>query len=93
MRVFAGRLAGMVVLGPDGDSVGRVRDMAVSIYEDKATALGVVVELATKRKIFLPMLRIAAITENELTTVSSTVNLRPFKPRSGEVSQIGRAHV
>ena len=45
MRVFAGRLAGMIVLGPDGDSVGRVRDVAVSIYDDKATALGVVVEL------------------------------------------------
>ena len=86
MRVFAGRLAGMVVLGPDGDSVGRVRDVVVSIYDDKATALGVVLELATKRKIFLPMLRIATITGAELTTVSSNVNMRPFKPRSGEVS-------
>ncbi|MBF4553257.1 magnesium transporter [Corynebacterium suicordis] len=86
MRVFAGRLAGMIVLGPDGDSVGRVRDVAVSIYDDKATALGVVVELVTKRKIFLPMLRIGSITENELTMVSSSVNLRPFKARSGEIS-------
>ena len=27
-RVYAARLAGLVVLGPDGESVGRVRDVA-----------------------------------------------------------------
>ncbi|MBC2681915.1 magnesium transporter [Corynebacterium anserum] len=86
MRVFAGRLAGMVVLGPDGDSVGRVRDVVISIYDERATALGIVLELASKRKIFLPMLRIAALTSSELTTVSSNVNMRPFKARSGELS-------
>ena len=30
-RVYAARLAGLVVLGPDGESVGRVRDVVISI--------------------------------------------------------------
>jgi len=30
-RVYAARLAGMVVLGPDGESIGRVRDVVISI--------------------------------------------------------------
>lgn len=85
-RVYAGRLAGLVMLGPDGETVGRVRDVVVTINGDKATALGLVVEISNKRKIFLPMLRIANITSTEVTTVSSSVNLRPFKSRSGELS-------
>ena len=30
-RVYVARLAGMVVLGPDGESIGRVRDVVISI--------------------------------------------------------------
>ena len=41
LRVFAGRLAGMVVLGPDGESVGRVRDVILNIHDAKATVLGI----------------------------------------------------
>ncbi|MDH2455319.1 magnesium transporter [Corynebacterium bovis] len=85
-RVFAGRLAGMVLLGPDGESVGRVRDVVVSIRSTRSQALGLVVELVNKRKIFLPMLRIATIEPTEVTMVSSSVNLRPFQSRAGEVS-------
>ena len=85
-RVYAGRLAGLVVLGPDGESVGRVRDVVITIHGDNATALGLVVEIANKRKIFLPMLRIATITGTDITTTSSSVNLRPFKSRSAELT-------
>lgn len=86
LRVFAGRLTGMVVLGPDGESVGRIRDVILTIYENRATVLGLVVEVAGKRKIFMPMGRIADITEQDVTTSSSSINLRPFKSRSGELS-------
>ena len=85
-RVYAGRLTGLVVLGPDGESVGRVRDVVITIHGDDATALGLVVEISNKRKIFLPMLRIAAITATDITTASSSVNLRPFKSRSAELT-------
>lgn len=76
----------MVVLGPDGDYVGRVRDMVLSIVEERITALGVVLELASKRKIFLPMLRIATISTGDITMNTTSVNVKPFQPRSGEVS-------
>lgn len=85
-RVYAGRLAGMVVLGPDGESVGRVRDVVITIHQEKANVLGLVVEIANKRKIFLPMLRVANITAAEITTASSSVNMRPFKSRAGELT-------
>lgn len=75
-----------MVLGPDGDSVGRVRDVVVQVHDTRAQALGLVVELPSKRKIFLPMLRIATIDPREVTMVSSSVNLRPFTSRSGELT-------
>jgi sporulation protein YlmC with PRC-barrel domain len=34
-RVYAARLAGMVVLGPDGESIGRVRDVVISIVRQQ----------------------------------------------------------
>ncbi|AWT25813.1 Magnesium transporter MgtE [Corynebacterium provencense] len=85
-RVFAGRLAGMMLLGADGESVGRVRDVVVSIRSNRARALGLVVEVAGKRRIFLPMLRIASIDPTEVTMNTSSVSLRPFKSRSGELT-------
>ena len=76
----------MILLGADGESVGRVRDVVVSIGARRPRALGLVVEVAGKRRIFLPMLRIASIDPSEVTMNTSSVSLRPFKSRSGEVS-------
>ena len=55
-RVYAARLAGMVVLGPDGESIGRVRDVVISIGVSghQPRVLGLVVELLTRRRIFVP---------------------------------------
>ena len=62
-RVYAARLAGMVVLGPDGESIGRVRDVVISIgvARHQPRVLGLVVELLTRRRIFVPILRVTAI--------------------------------
>ena len=62
-RVYAARLAGMVVLGPDGESIGRVRDVviSISIVRQQPRVLGLVVELLTRRRIFVPILRVTAI--------------------------------
>jgi sporulation protein YlmC with PRC-barrel domain len=45
--VYAARLAGMVVLDPDGESIGRVRDVviSISIVRQQPRVLGLVVEL------------------------------------------------
>ena len=58
-RVYAARLAGMVVLGPDGESLGRVRDVVISIgiVREQPRVLGLVVEMTSRRSIFVPMLR------------------------------------
>ncbi|VEH08975.1 Magnesium transporter mgtE [Corynebacterium kutscheri] len=90
-RVYAGRLAGMVVRGPDTDVIGRVRDVIINLRSSQHTSrvLGLVVEMTNKRRIFLPMLRIASIDPQEITLVSGSVSLRAFKARTGEVAVLG----
>ncbi|AJE67110.1 magnesium transporter [[Brevibacterium] flavum] len=91
-RLYVGRLAGMVVRGPDTDAIGRVRDVVVNIrpYGHDSRALGLVVELVNnKRRIFVPMLRIAAIEPKDITLVTGSVSLRTFRVRTGELQVMG----
>ncbi|KQB83747.1 magnesium transporter MgtE N-terminal domain-containing protein [Corynebacterium oculi] len=90
-RVYSGRLSGMVVRGPDMDAIGRVRDVVVNIRPEGHTsrALGLVVELVNKRKIFVPMLRIAAIEPGDITLATGSVSMRSFQPRTGELTVMG----
>lgn len=90
-RVYAGRLAGLQVRGPDTEPIGRVRDVVVNIRPEgqASRALGLVVELVNKRRIFLPMLRIAAIEPGDITLVSGSVSMRGFQARTGELTVIG----
>lgn len=99
-KLYAGRLSGMIVRGPDTEPIGRVRDVIISVRSSRQTArvLGLVVELVNKRRIFLPMLRIAAIDPKEITLVSGSVSLRSFATRPGELSAMNdligsRVHV
>lgn len=91
-RVYAARLAGLMVLGPDGESVGRVRDVviSISIVRQQPRVLGLVVELLTRRRIFVPILRITAIEPNAVTLNTANVSLRRFVQRPGEVLVLGQ---
>ncbi|MCW1958316.1 MAG: CBS domain-containing protein [Mycobacterium sp.] len=91
-RVYAARLAGMVVLGPDGESLGRVRDIVVSIsiVRQQPRVLGLVVELPTRRRIFVPILRVTAIEPDAVTLTTGNVSLRRFTQRPGEVLVLGQ---
>lgn len=91
-RVYAARLAGLVVLGPDGESFGRVRDVVVSIsiVRQQPRVLGLVVELLTRRRIFVPILRITAIEPSAVTLSTANVSLRRFVQRPGEVLALGQ---
>ncbi len=91
-RVYAARLAGLVVLGPDGESLGRVRDVVVSIsiVRQQPRVLGLVVELLTRRRIFVPILRVTAIEPNAVTLTTANVSLRRFAQRPGEVLVLGQ---
>ncbi|MBU3686990.1 MAG: magnesium transporter [Mycobacteriaceae bacterium] len=91
-RVYAARLAGMVVLGPDGESLGRVRDVviSISIVRQQPRVLGLVVELPTRRRIFVPILRVTAIEPNAVTLNTGTLSLSRFVQRPGEVLVLGQ---
>ncbi|MFI5510790.1 magnesium transporter MgtE N-terminal domain-containing protein [Mycobacterium sp. NPDC051804] len=91
-RVYAARLAGMVVLGPDGESLGRVRDVviSISIVRQQPRVLGLVVELLTRRRIFVPILRVTSIDPGAVTLATGSVSLRKFHQRPGEVLVLGQ---
>lgn len=91
-RVYVARLSRMLVLGPLGESVGRVRDVviSISIVRQQPRVLGLVVDLATRRSIFIPILRVASIEPNAVTLSTGNVSLRHFEQRPGEVLAIGQ---
>ena len=82
----------MVVLGPDGESLGRVRDVviSISIVRQQPRVLGLVVELPTRRRIFVPILRVTAIEPNAVTLNTGNVSLSRFTQRPGEVLVLGQ---
>ena len=84
-RIYLARLAGIAVFDPAGDQVGKIRDVVVtSRATGRAPAvLGFVVEVAPRRKIFVPMSRINSIDAGAVVT-SGVVNLRRFERRAGE---------
>jgi Mg/Co/Ni transporter MgtE len=91
-RVYAARLARMLVLGPLGESLGRVREVVVSIsiVRQQPRVLGLVIEMSSRRRIFVPILRVAAIEPNALTLNTASVSLRRFEQRPGEVLVLGQ---
>lgn len=91
-RVFVAQLAGLAVFGPDGESIGKVRDVVVGLRlaGRPPRVLGVVIELATRRRIFVPMLRINSIEANALTLATGSVNLRHFHQRTNEILVLGQ---
>lgn len=86
-RVYAARLARMLVLGPLGEAVGRVRDVVVSIgvVHRQPRVLGLIVEVPTRRRIFVPILRVATIEPNAVTLNTANVSLGRFEQGPGEV--------
>ncbi|OBF20850.1 magnesium transporter [Mycobacterium kubicae] len=91
-RVYVARLSRMMVLGPLGESFGRVRDVviSISIVRQQPRVLGLVVDLATRRSIFIPILRVAAIEPKAVTLKTGNVSLRHFEQRPGEVLALGQ---
>lgn len=92
VRVYVARLSRMMVLGPYGESFGRVRDVviSISIVRQQPRVLGLVVDLATRRSIFIPILRVTAIEPKAVTLNTGKVSLRHFEQRPGEVLAIGQ---
>jgi flagellar motility protein MotE (MotC chaperone) len=91
-RVFVARLVGLAVFGPDGERIGKVRDLVASLRVDASPprVLGVVVELATRRRIFVPMLRVTNIDPGAVTLATGRVSLRRFAERPNETLLVGQ---
>src|SRR5436305_190839 len=84
-RVFLARLAGLTVLDPNADQVGRVRDVVVvlRVGAQPPRVLGLVVEVQPRRRIFLPMGQVSSI-DADAVIVRGRINLRRFERRAGE---------
>ncbi|UFU05578.1 magnesium transporter MgtE N-terminal domain-containing protein [Ruania halotolerans] len=89
-RVFVARLAGIGVFDPLGDRVGRVHDVVVLLRVRQAPrAVGLVVEVPGKRRIFLPLSRVTAIDPGAVIT-NGLLNLRRFQRRAAETLVMGQ---
>jgi Mg/Co/Ni transporter MgtE len=84
-RVFVARLAGLTVLDPNADQLGRVRDVVVALRPGRASprVLGLVVEVQPRRRVFVPIGRVTSI-DAEAVIITGTVSLRRFEQRAGE---------
>jgi Mg/Co/Ni transporter MgtE len=90
-RAYVSRLAGLTVFDPNGDRVGKVRDVVVALRVDSAApqVLGLVVEVVARRRIFVPMGRVTAIESGAVMLASGTLNLKRFEQRAGETLVLG----
>lgn len=88
-RVFVARLAGTAVFDPIGDQVGRVRDVVLLMRAKAAPqAVGLVVEVAGRRRVFVPFTRVTAIDVGQVIT-TGLVNMRRFEQRPSETLVVG----
>ncbi|MGW5864380.1 magnesium transporter MgtE N-terminal domain-containing protein [Streptomyces sp. NPDC055239] len=89
-RVFVSHLAGSAVFDPNGDQVGRVRDLVATLRVQRRPPrlLGLVVELSTRRRIFLPMTRVTGIETGQVIT-TGVLNVRRFEQRPTERLVLG----
>ena len=84
-RVFAARLVGCSVFDPNGDRVGKVRDVLL-VYRSSSSprVVGFVLEVPGKRRVFLSIGRVTSIGSGQIIT-TGLINLRRFEQRGGEV--------
>ncbi|SPT53082.1 Magnesium transporter mgtE [Actinomyces bovis] len=83
-RVFVARLVGTTVFDPIGDAIGRVHDVVVLIQlRGNPRAVGLVIEVAGRRRVFMPLSRVTAIEPGAVIT-TGLMNIRRFEQRAVE---------
>ncbi len=89
-RVFSARLAGTPVFDPIGDRVGSVYDIVVLFrHKGDPLAVGLVVEVVGRRRVFLPLTRVTSIANGQVIT-TGLVNIRRFQQRPAETLVLGQ---
>ncbi len=83
--MFVARLAGLAVFDPLGDQVGRIRDVVVVFrtVQQNPRAVGLVVEVPGRRRVFVPMTRVTSMDGGQVIT-TGLVNMRRFEQRPTE---------
>jgi Mg/Co/Ni transporter MgtE len=86
-RIYLARLAGLGVFDPNGDRVGRVRDAVVRLRTTNRPpqVVGLVAEMALRRRIFLPIGRVTSMDSEAVVLGTGTLNLRRFEKRPNEL--------
>lgn len=88
-RVYIARLAGLAVFDPNGDQVGKVRDVVVQLLGEAKPprVVGLVAEVQ-RRRIFIPITRVTSLDANAVF-INGMVNMRRFEQRPNETLIIG----
>ena len=90
-RVYVARLAGLPVYDPNGDQVGKVRDVVAMMRpgNEPPRVLGLVVEVFGRRSVFVPMTRVTHLDSGQVIT-TGVVNMRRFEQRPTETLVFGQ---
>lgn len=91
-RVYLTRLAGLTVLDPDGDTVGKVRDVVVTLRSDDSPArvIGLVVEITRGRQSFVPISQMVTADLGSLRLSTGKVSMRKFELRPHEILAVAQ---
>ncbi len=89
-KIFVARLLGLDVFDPLGDRLGRMRDAVVT---DRGpglppVAVGLVIEVPGKKRVFVPMTRVTSMDSGQIIT-TGLINLRRFERRGAELMVAG----
>ena len=89
-RVFIARLAGLAAFDPEGDQIGKVRDVVVALLGDHLPprVVGLVLEVPPRRRVFVPITRVTAMDAGSVI-ITGLVNMRRFEQRPTETLVIG----
>ena len=85
-RIFIAKLAGTPVFDPNGDRVGKIRDVVATAPQQspQPRIIGFIVEVPQRRRIFIQATRVTSIEDGGVVTTGS-LNIRRYQPRHGEV--------
>jgi Mg/Co/Ni transporter MgtE len=91
VRIYLARLAGVAVFDPNGDQLGRVRDAVLRLRtgEQPPRITGLIVEIQSRKRIFVPLGRVNAFDPEAVMLSTGTVSLKRFEQRAGELLALG----
>ncbi|MFB6439140.1 magnesium transporter MgtE N-terminal domain-containing protein [Streptomyces sp. NPDC056411] len=89
-RVFVSHLSGSAVFDPNGDPVGRLRDLValLRVGARPPRLLGLVVEVINRRRMFVPMTRVTGVESGQIV-ITGAINMRRFEQRTSETLVLG----